>query len=54
MGAMVWAVQAIDAGFGKLTAQSDGAVRLAKMNIDEHPAVAQQLQVQIHTGRVCL
>ena len=30
----------------KLTAQSDGAVRLAKMNIDEHPAVAQQLQVQ--------
>ena len=30
----------------KLAAQSDGAVRLAKMNIDEHPAVAQQLQVQ--------
>ena len=30
----------------KLTAQSAGAVRLAKMNIDEHPAVAQQLQVQ--------
>lgn len=30
----------------KLVAQSDGAVRLAKMNIDEHPAVAQQLQVQ--------
>ena len=30
----------------KLTAQADGAVRLAKMNIDEHPAVAQQLQVQ--------
>ena len=30
----------------KLAAQSNGAVRLAKMNIDEHPAVAQQLQVQ--------
>jgi putative thioredoxin len=30
----------------KLVAQADGAVRLAKMNIDEHPAVAQQLQVQ--------
>lgn len=30
----------------KLVGQSDGAVRLAKMNIDEHPAVAQQLQVQ--------
>ncbi len=30
----------------KLAAQSDGAVLLAKMNIDEHPAVAQQLQVQ--------
>ena len=30
----------------KLAAQSDGAVHLAKMNIDEHPAVAQQLQVQ--------
>lgn len=30
----------------KLAAQSDGTVRLAKMNIDEHPAVAQQLQVQ--------
>lgn len=30
----------------KLTAQADGAVRLAKMNIDEHPAVAQQLKVQ--------
>lgn len=30
----------------KLAAQSDGAVQLAKMNIDEHPAVAQQLQVQ--------
>ena len=30
----------------KLAAQSGGAVRLAKMNIDEHPAVAQQLQVQ--------
>ena len=30
----------------KLTAQADGALRLAKMNIDEHPAVAQQLQVQ--------
>lgn len=30
----------------KLAAQSKGAVRLAKMNIDEHPAVAQQLQVQ--------
>lgn len=30
----------------KLTAQAGGSVRLAKMNIDEHPAVAQQLQVQ--------
>jgi putative thioredoxin len=30
----------------KLANQSNGAVRLAKMNIDEHPAVAQQLQVQ--------
>lgn len=30
----------------KLTAQSGGGVRLAKMNIDEHPGVAQQLQVQ--------
>ena len=30
----------------KLAAQSGGAVRLAKMNIDEHPAIAQQLQVQ--------
>ena len=30
----------------KLTAQADGSVRLAKMNIDEHPAVARQLQVQ--------
>ena len=30
----------------KLAIQSGGAVRLAKMNIDEHPAVAQQLQVQ--------
>ena len=30
----------------KLAGQSNGAVRLAKMNIDEHPAVAQQLQVQ--------
>jgi putative thioredoxin len=30
----------------KLAAQSDGSVRLAKMNIDEHPAIAQQLQVQ--------
>jgi putative thioredoxin len=30
----------------KLVGQSNGAVRLAKMNIDEHPAVAQQLQVQ--------
>jgi len=30
----------------KLATQSNGAVRLAKMNIDEHPAVAQQLQVQ--------
>lgn len=30
----------------KLAAQSNGAVQLAKMNIDEHPAVAQQLQVQ--------
>ena len=29
-----------------LAAQSDGQMRLAKMNIDEHPAVAQQLQVQ--------
>ena len=30
----------------KLAMQSDGVVQLAKMNIDEHPAVAQQLQVQ--------
>lgn len=30
----------------KLIDQSQGQVRLAKMNIDEHPAVAQQLQVQ--------
>ena len=30
----------------KLAMQSKGAVRLAKMNIDEHPQVAQQLQVQ--------
>jgi len=30
----------------KLAGQSNGEVRLAKMNIDEHPAVAQQLQVQ--------
>ena len=30
----------------KLARQSDGAVRLAKMNIDDHPEVAQQLQVQ--------
>ena len=30
----------------KLAMQSNGAVRLAKMNIDEHPQVAQQLQVQ--------
>ena len=30
----------------KLAVQSEGGVRLAKMNIDEHPAVAQQLQVQ--------
>ena len=30
----------------QVTAQANGAVRLAKMNIDEHPAVAQQLQVQ--------
>jgi len=29
-----------------LAMQSNGAVRLAKMNIDEHPQVAQQLQVQ--------
>jgi putative thioredoxin len=29
-----------------LATQSQGAVRLAKMNIDEHPEVAQQLQVQ--------
>jgi putative thioredoxin len=38
----------------KLAAQSDGAVRLAKMNIDEHPAVAQQLQVQSIPACVCL
>lgn len=30
----------------KIVAESNGAVRLAKMNIDEEPAVAQQLQVQ--------
>ena len=30
----------------QVTAQANGAVRLAKMNIDENPAVAQQLQVQ--------
>lgn len=30
----------------KLAMQNNGAVRLAKMNIDEHPQVAQQLQVQ--------
>lgn len=30
----------------KVVAASNGAVRLAKMNIDEEPAVAQQLQVQ--------
>ena len=30
----------------KLIGLSQGQVRLAKMNIDEHPAVAQQLQVQ--------
>ena len=30
----------------QVTAQANGAVKLAKMNIDEHPAVAQQLQVQ--------
>ena len=30
----------------QVTALANGAVRLAKMNIDEHPAVAQQLQVQ--------
>ena len=30
----------------KLATQSNGAVRLAKMNIDEHPQIAQQLQVQ--------
>ena len=30
----------------KLAMQSNGAVRLAKMNIDEHPQIAQQLQVQ--------
>lgn len=30
----------------KLAVQSNGAVRLAKLNIDEHPQVAQQLQVQ--------
>lgn len=30
----------------KLAVQSNGTVRLAKMNIDEHPQVAQQLQVQ--------
>ena len=30
----------------KLAMQSNGAVRVAKMNIDEHPQVAQQLQVQ--------
>ena len=30
----------------QVTAQAKGGVRLAKMNIDEHPAVAQQLQVQ--------
>ena len=30
----------------QVTAQANGAVRLAKMNIDEHPTVAQQLQVQ--------
>ena len=30
----------------QVTTQAKGGVRLAKMNIDEHPAVAQQLQVQ--------
>jgi len=30
----------------KLVGLSNGTVRLAKMNIDEHPAVAQQLKVQ--------
>ena len=30
----------------KLVGQANGAVQLAKMNIDEHPAVAQQLKVQ--------
>ncbi len=30
----------------KLAKQSNGAVLLAKMNIDEHPQIAQQLQVQ--------
>ena len=30
----------------QVTAQAGGAVRLAKMNIDEHPQIAQQLQVQ--------
>ena len=30
----------------KFAVQSNGTVRLAKMNIDEHPQVAQQLQVQ--------
>jgi putative thioredoxin len=30
----------------KIVQESNGAVRLAKMNIDEEPAVAQQLQVQ--------
>ena len=30
----------------KLVQQAAGAVRLAKMNIDEHPQIAQQLQVQ--------
>ena len=30
----------------KLVQQAGGAVKLAKMNIDEHPQIAQQLQVQ--------
>ncbi|MDB2668483.1 thioredoxin [Alphaproteobacteria bacterium] len=30
----------------KLVGQANGALQLAKMNIDEHPAVAQQLKVQ--------
>ena len=46
LGAVVRALQAAHAGARKGRARAGGKVRLVKINIDEHPDIAQQLRVQ--------